>query len=194
MVYAITPERGVFYYLPPGPYPLDGNVMSELPDTIKACRLQVEWERLEQYPYIDRMKTLEFVSKDCEPFEPQTGIPEEQRPEQKLELRESSRGNHSVSLVTSTIRSGLFDVVGALAQAAEADGTRLSSTIPLAGINEDEILAGLTDDGSIYLLLEGSWLEYNQRCVLAVANWSDASEYRVRADSLDICGRLRDAN
>ena len=191
LVYAITPERGVFYYLPPGPYDPNSNVVLALPDTIEACRLEIEWEKLDHYPLIADMASLHFVSKDCQPFDPEEHLSEEMEAGQQFEIESASAtGESSTRLVTSSMRSGAFDVANAISAVMAEDQRELNRTVPLAGINEHSLIAGLAEDGSVYLLLEGPWLSFRQRCIFHVGEWANVTDLALRRDAEQACTRI----
>lgn len=189
LVYAITPERGVFYYLPPGPYDPQSNAVLALPDTIEACRLEIEWAKLDHYPLITDMASLHFVSKDCQPFDPEEYLSEDMGSRQLFEI-ESATDDASVSLVTSSMSSGAFDIANAISMVMAKDGRELARTVPLAGINEQSITAGLASDGSVYLLQEGSWLSFRQRCVFHIGEWANVTDLGLRREAEQACTRI----
>lgn len=80
----------------------------------------------------------------------------------------------------------------ALTKALNADGRKLKHIIPLAGINERELVAGISDTGSVYIVIEGYWLSFNQRCVLAGDEWATVSEGRLRRLAEAACKREAD--
>lgn len=190
LAYAITPERGVFYYLPPGPYPPKGASILALPDKVQACRLEIDWSKIDQPAALSNMALLDFISKDCEPFGPDDYAPEEVSPDQDLTIQTSSlKSGQSVSLVSSNLRSGLFDTEKALSSVMVADGRKLRHTIPLAGINEPDLVAGISDTGTVYLAIEDVWLRFNQRCVLVAGDWANVSDARLRISAGGECQR-----
>tara|TARA_B100000678_G_scaffold218811_1_gene186167 strand:- start:2103 stop:2945 length:843 start_codon:yes stop_codon:yes gene_type:complete len=192
LVYAITPERGVFYYLPPGPYDPQSNAVLTLPDRIEACRLEIEWAKLDQYPFIDDLGSLHFVSKDCQPFDPEEYLSEDVEAGQQFEIEsESATGEASARLVTSSIRSGDVDVANAISAVMAEDGRELARTVPLAGINEYDVTAGLASDGSVYLLSsKGSSLSFTQRCVFDIGEWANVSDSDLRLEAERACLRI----
>lgn len=189
LAYAITPERGVFYYLPPGPYPLKGGPILALPDKVQACRLEIEWSKIDQPDAISNMRSLDFVSRDCEPFGTDDHVAEEVSPDQELTIQASSlKSGQSVSLVSSNLRSGLFDTTKALSAVMVADGRKLIHTVPLAGINEPNLVAGVSDIGTVYLAIESG--RFNQRCVLAADDWANVNDSRLRISARGECRRV----
>lgn len=190
-VYAITPERGVFYYLPPGPYDPKSNTVLALPEKIEACRLEIEWAKLEKHPYLDGMASIRFVSRDCQPFPPEDFWVEEIEVGQQFEVEPSElTGKKPANLVTSSMRSGAFDVPNAIARVMKEDGRKLDRTIPLAGINEKNLVAGIANDGSVYLSLESTWLSYKQRCIFNVGTWEKLAETALLRDAESTCSRI----
>ena len=192
MVYAITPDRGIFYYLPPGPYGTKTNVVFALPRKLEACRLEIEWAKVDQYPWINGMASLQFVSKDCQPFPPEEYWAEEMEPGQSFNVKTSESDEEMpVRLVNSSMRSGTFDVAGALAEVLKSDSKRLDQIVPLAGINEDDLIAGIADDGTVYLLMEGWPLSYNQRCVFSIGNWDNIANASALIEAQRTCNRIK---
>ena len=174
-----------------GPYDPNSNVVLALPDTIEACRLEIEWEKLDHYPLIADMASLHFVSKDCQPFDPEEHLSEEMEAGQQFEIESASAtGESSTRLVTSSMRSGAFDVANAISAVMAEDQRELNRTVPLAGINEHSLIAGLAEDGSVYLLLEGPWLSFRQRCIFHVGEWANVTDLALRRDAEQACTRI----
>ncbi|QZD96169.1 hypothetical protein [Qipengyuania gelatinilytica] len=180
LAYAITPSKGVFYYLPPGPYPREGNVMLALPEVVPVCRFVVEWAQVPGAPLIGSMEDIDLVSKDCVPFEASDYPLDPVDKDSTLTLIEAEPvEGKRVSVAVSASRNSRFDDVRALSLAAEAGGAQLGQSVPL-NANGNTLLAGISDQGDVSLLIESRRLKRGQRCIVSGLEWSDLGDTTLR--------------
>lgn len=196
LAYAITPSKGVFYYLPPGPYPREGSVMLALPEVVPVCRFVVEWAEVPGAPLIGSMEDIDLVSKDCVPFEATDYPPHEPVDEDSaitLIEAEPVEGKR-VSVAVSASRNSRFDDVRALSLAVEAGGAQLAQSVPL-NANGNTLLAGISDQGDVSLLIESRRLKRGQRCIVAGLEWSDLGDKSMRIAAERSCeAAIKDRN
>ena len=177
LVYAITPVKGVFYHLPVGPYPKNGNTIITLPDVMPVCRFEVRWAEVTTGPFIADMEEIDLVSKDCVPLNAQDYPMDPIDKDSALTLIEAAPVNgNPVNAVISADKFARFDHVRALATVLEADGARLVRTVPLKWGH----LAGISDHGDVSVLIQSAFLERGQRCVVSGLDWSDLNDGRMR--------------
>ena len=180
LAYAITPSKGVFYYLPPGPYPREGNVMLALPEVVPVCRFVVEWAQAPGAPLIGSMEDIDLVSEDCVPFEASDYPIDPVDKDSALTLIEAEPvEGKRVSVAVSASRYSRFDDVRALSLAVEAGGAQLVQSVPL-NANGNTLLAGISDQGDVSLLIESRRLKRGQRCIVSGLEWSDLGNTLLR--------------
>ena len=185
MISAITPERGVYYFLPPGPYPVDGGTMLTLRDPVSVCRMTIEFDALQGGPIISDIGMLEFPDKRCKPFE--QGI---------AGSAQAGRATYQVSgeardegLIATFVRESgggqVFDAAAGLSSLLARRHEVLARVIPLAGINEPNVAAGFSRTGEMYLVLRSHRMKDKERCVIEGARWTDLTmDVRNRLPSL----------
>lgn len=187
LAYAITPSKGVFYYLPPGPYPREGNVMLALPEVVPVCRFVVELAEVPGAPLIGSMEEIDLVSKDCVPFDATDYPPEPIDKDSALTMIEAEPvEGKRVSVAVSASRNSRFDDVRAMSLAVEAGGEKLAQAVPL-NANGKTLVAGITDQGDVSLLMESWRLKRGQRCIVSGLEWSDLSDKSMRSAAERSC-------
>lgn len=187
LAYAITPEKGVFYYLPPGPYPVSGNSMRAMPDPVPVCRFVVDWKKLPDAPIVASSREIEFLTKDCEPFDRSAYPPPEPiATDSDITLIPADPvDGHPVTLVSAD-SSSRFDNGRALGMAFQAGNMVLAQAVPLT-VNGRELVAGISTSGEVSLLIESSFLNSRQRCILSGIEWSDLGIVLLRTDAERSC-------
>ena len=173
MVSAITPERGVYYFLPPGPYPVDGGAMLTLPDPVPVCRMIIEFDALQSGPIVPDINMLEFPDEGCKPVEQSTEHLVRAGTATYQVSGEARDGDLIATFVRESSGGRIFDAAAGLSFLLAERQEVLARVVPLAGINEASVAAGFSQIGKMYLVLQSSHMWDKERCVIEGVRWTD---------------------
>ena len=178
VVFSITPQRGVFYIMPNGPYPLSGGGMVPVPTAAKACRMVVKWSALGGGPIVSRLDRLTFPDSDCKV---PAADPDFIMPQSPMSAHFSAGpgkriGAATLSLLTLHGGIGLFDPARPFAALLKAQGDSLAMMIPLNGLAGQEVVYARSKKGRTFVLIEDQTNSL-RTCLIEGLSWAQISDH-----------------
>lgn len=176
MVFAITPDRGVFYIMPSHPDRLAGSNVQLVPASAQVCRLTVEWKRLGPGPVLPRLGDITFPDTTCaHPAEVIGAIPRMAGDRQDFPLKAAKPfGSGSTALVFAIDGSGFYRPDAALRAHLARNRDDLAMMIPLNGLAGTELAYARSSKGKAFLVMELPGEPYI--CVIDGLGWSQIAD------------------
>lgn len=171
LVFAITPQRGVFYILPIGPYPRSGNRIAQLPTRVASCRVEIEFAKLKSGPIIGKLSDLPFPDLDCHDASGQPA--QTQAPGSRYQFGPvQSVGSLKFSLLSAQGSSAL-DPAKALALWLSKRHDSLILMIPFSGGYGKQMAFAQSRRGRTFVVMGDLSNPRSRACLVEGLSWND---------------------
>lgn len=181
LVFAITPQRGVFYILPNGLYSRSGDRIAQLPAKVASCRVEIEFAKLKSGPIIGKLSDLPFPDLYCHAANDQTA--QTQAPASRYQFGPvPSLGSLKFSLLSAQ-GSSAFDPAKALALLLSKQHDSLILMIPFSGGYGEQMAFAQSRRGRTFVVMGDHSNPRSRACLVEGLSWNDiAGNSAVPAD------------